>query len=100
MRHLLLLILAIIAFAAQAQNLRSGGKLKPEQAIMDIRHYTIALDVDPPALQNVHPGSAVFNGRKMPRAIPGSPSPARAKALRFIFPVRTTPVMNPTKAPT
>jgi aminopeptidase N len=26
--------------------LTSGGKLKPEQAIMDIRHYTIALDVD------------------------------------------------------
>src|SRR5258706_3381431 len=29
-----------------AQHLTSGGKLKPEQAIMDIRHYTIALDVD------------------------------------------------------
>lgn len=26
--------------------LTSGGKLKPLQAIMDIRHYTIALDVD------------------------------------------------------
>jgi aminopeptidase N len=26
--------------------LSSGGKLKPLQAIMDIRHYTIALDVD------------------------------------------------------
>ena len=26
-----------------AQNLKSGGKLKPEQAIMDIRHYTITL---------------------------------------------------------
>jgi aminopeptidase N len=25
----------------------SGGKLKPEQAIMDIRHYTISLDVSP-----------------------------------------------------
>lgn len=24
----------------------SGGKLKPEQAIMDVRHYTIALNVD------------------------------------------------------
>jgi len=32
---------------ANAQNLKSGGALKPEQAIMDIRHYTIALDVDP-----------------------------------------------------
>jgi len=30
-----------------AQNLRSGGRLKPEQAIMDIRHYTVVLDVDP-----------------------------------------------------
>jgi aminopeptidase N len=30
-----------------AQNLKSGGKLKPEQANMDIRHYTVALDVDP-----------------------------------------------------
>ena len=29
-----------------AQTLTSGGKLKPEQAIMDIRHYTIALNVD------------------------------------------------------
>jgi len=47
MRHLLSLILTITAFYAQAQNLRSGGKLKPEQAIMDIRHYTIVLDVDP-----------------------------------------------------
>ena len=33
----------------QAQDssiITSGGKLKPLQAIMDIRHYTIALDVD------------------------------------------------------
>jgi aminopeptidase N len=28
------------------QTLTSGGKLKPEQAIMDVRHYTIALNVD------------------------------------------------------
>jgi len=28
------------------QHLTSGGKLKPEQAIMDVRHYTIALNVD------------------------------------------------------
>src|SRR5580692_8193788 len=26
--------------------LTNGGKLKPEQAIMDVRHYTIALNVD------------------------------------------------------
>ena len=29
-----------------AQTLTNGGKLKPEQAIMDIRHYTITLNVD------------------------------------------------------
>lgn len=32
---------------AQEQKLTSGGKLKPEQANMDIRHYTISLNVDP-----------------------------------------------------
>ena len=37
----------IISTIASAQNLKSGGVLKPEQAIMDIRHYTVALDVDP-----------------------------------------------------
>ena len=31
-----------------AQELTSGGPLKPEQAIMDVRHYTIALKVDIP----------------------------------------------------
>jgi len=31
---------------AQTSKLTSGGKLKPEQAIMDVRHYTIALNVD------------------------------------------------------
>ena len=31
-----------------SQSLTSGGKLKPEQAIMDVRHYTIALNVDIP----------------------------------------------------
>jgi aminopeptidase N len=40
-------LISILAADAQAQNLRSGGKLKPEQANMDIRHYTVALDVDP-----------------------------------------------------
>jgi aminopeptidase N len=30
-----------------AQDLKSGGPLKPEQAVMDIRHYTLSLDVDP-----------------------------------------------------
>lgn len=46
MRLLLFLSLAISTIG-YSQNLKSGGKLKPEQAIMDIRHYTIALDVDP-----------------------------------------------------
>ena len=44
MRILFLCLLPLIGFS---QNLKSGGKLKPEQAIMDIRHYTISLDVDP-----------------------------------------------------
>jgi aminopeptidase N len=34
----------VIAFS---QNLKSGGVLKPEQAIMDIKHYTVAMDVMP-----------------------------------------------------
>jgi len=33
---------------AGAQTLTSGGKLRPEQAIMDVRHYTIALRVNIP----------------------------------------------------
>jgi aminopeptidase N len=41
---LLMLCLSVFAFG---QNLRSGGVLKPEQAIMDIRHYTIAFNVEP-----------------------------------------------------
>ena len=46
MKYFFLLLLSA-ASLTQAQNLRSGGALKPEQAIMDIRHYTVALDVDP-----------------------------------------------------
>jgi len=47
----LLLALCFFAGQLQAQNIdkismSSGGPLKPLQAIMDIRHYTIALDVD------------------------------------------------------
>src|SRR6188472_3492498 len=47
MRILSSLFLLIILFNASGQNLKSGGVLKPEQAIVDIRHYTIGLDVDP-----------------------------------------------------
>lgn len=43
----LLIGLLLISGFAFAQNLKSGGRLKAEQAIMDIRHITIALDVDP-----------------------------------------------------
>ena len=47
----LMLSIMVISSALKAQNrdisyLSSGGKLNPLQAIMDIRHYTIALDVD------------------------------------------------------
>ncbi len=41
------LFLLLFPLIGLTQNLKSGGKLKPEQAIMDIRHYTISLDVDP-----------------------------------------------------
>ena len=48
MKKALLFAIVVIAFlsATAQQHLTSGGKLKPEQAIMDIRHYTIALDVN------------------------------------------------------
>src|ERR1700759_3377439 len=47
MKKLILLpvILAGVQLFGQ-QHLTSGGKLKPDQANMDIRHYTIALDVN------------------------------------------------------
>ncbi len=48
MRFLLPVIL-ILNLSLDAQNLISGGPLKPEQAIMDIRHYRIVLDVNPDA---------------------------------------------------
>jgi aminopeptidase N len=49
MKYLLTLLTLCIFFPVTAQKrLTSGGKLKPEQAIMDIRHYTIALDLDIP----------------------------------------------------
>ena len=48
---LLLFFLCFFSKNALAQNrdisyMSSGGKLHPLQAIMDIRHYTIVLDVD------------------------------------------------------
>jgi aminopeptidase N len=49
MRKLICLLLFPLALSAQNTDIRylsSGGKLHPLQAIMDIRHYTISLDVD------------------------------------------------------
>ncbi len=46
MRPLFLFFLLISFTASQSQNLISGGKLKPEQANMDIRHYTLDLHID------------------------------------------------------
>src|ERR1700761_5305126 len=45
-RILLFAFLVLLVSGIHAQTLTSGGKLKPEQAIMDVRHYTIALNVD------------------------------------------------------
>lgn len=42
-----ILLFLAAAMTVSAQNLKSGGRLRPEQAIMDIRHYTVALDVNP-----------------------------------------------------
>lgn len=47
MRQIFLFSFLFSSVLLAAQNLKSGGRLKPEQAIMDIRHYTIALEVEP-----------------------------------------------------
>lgn len=44
-----LLLSATTLINSYGQNLRSGGKLKAEQANMDIRHYLLSLEVDPAA---------------------------------------------------
>ena len=46
MRPIFLFLLLTVTVALNAQSLTSGGKLKPEQAIMDIRHYSINLAID------------------------------------------------------
>jgi len=47
MKKILLFLLFITAtIAVNAQELTNGGKLDPRQAIMDVRHYTISLNVD------------------------------------------------------
>ncbi|HET6766015.1 MAG TPA: hypothetical protein VFH08_01405, partial [Chitinophagaceae bacterium] len=47
MRNLSILGLLFFFMNVNSQDLKSGGVLKPEQAIMDIRHYTVALDINP-----------------------------------------------------
>jgi aminopeptidase N len=37
----------LLSFTVLSQKNKSGGLLKPEQALMDIRHYTVALEVKP-----------------------------------------------------
>ena len=49
MRISFLSLLLFCSFFTQAQQIISGGPLKPEQANMDIRHYTLSLEVDPAA---------------------------------------------------
>ncbi|NNV57287.1 M1 family metallopeptidase [Limnovirga soli] len=46
MRIPFLMLSILMVCTSGAQKLTSGGVLKPEQAIMDIRHYTIVLDID------------------------------------------------------
>lgn len=47
MRYLFVLLLITMSAVSFAQDLRSGGVLKPVQANMDIRRYKLVLDVDP-----------------------------------------------------
>ncbi len=46
MRKTFFFLLLLTPALLFGQTFTSGGKLKPEQAIMDVRHYTIALNVD------------------------------------------------------
>jgi aminopeptidase N len=47
MRIITILFFLFLLVEVPAQNLKSGGILKPEQALMDVRHYRVVLDVDP-----------------------------------------------------
>ncbi len=54
MKYIVIIFLITIASSVTAQNrdisyMTSGGKLKPLQANMDVRHCTLALDVDIPS---------------------------------------------------
>ena len=47
MRILIYTLLISITHTAVGQTIFSGGLLKPEQANMDVRHYTVALTINP-----------------------------------------------------
>ena len=47
MRHCFLMLLMAASLLSGGQDLKSGGILKPEQAIIDVRHYAVSLSVDP-----------------------------------------------------
>jgi len=47
MRHFLIAMILVSSIFVRGQQIISGGPLKPEQANMDIRHYTVSLTVDP-----------------------------------------------------
>src|SRR4030095_1617300 len=47
MRYIVFFLSVYCSSFIYGQNLKSGGKLSPDQAIMDIRHYTVSLTVDP-----------------------------------------------------
>jgi len=58
MQYYLLALLMAVAVFSNGQDLKSGGILKPEQAIMDVRHYAVSLSVDP--LQQSIEGAATI----------------------------------------
>jgi aminopeptidase N len=47
MRNIVFHLGVFCCIATYGQDLKSGGKLSPDQAIMDIKHYTVSLTVDP-----------------------------------------------------
>lgn len=46
MKKIFITLLLLVSFFAYSQKPISGGHLKPLQAILDIRHYTISLNID------------------------------------------------------
>lgn len=73
------LLLLFMSSLVVAQQTISGGPLKPEQALMDIRHYTVSLDVSPE--------SSSFNGFTEIDLILSSSSPVLLFDLDQVFTV-------------